>query len=82
VQREWYEIQVEGHLPSGWSEWFEGLDVRCGPNGVSVLSGSLPDQAALHGVLDKIRDLNLRLVLVSRRSREQSTGQSRGNSEL
>lgn len=66
---EWYEIRVEGHLPGGWSDWFEGLDVQCGPGGESILSGPLPDQAALHGVLAKIRDLNLKLISVSRRSR-------------
>ncbi len=63
---EWYEIRVEGVLPSGWSDWFEGLHVQCGPEGESILSGALADQAALHGVLAKIRDLNLRLVSVAR----------------
>ncbi len=68
---EWYEIRVEGELPSGWSNWFEGLDVRCGPSGESVLSGPLADQAALHGVLAKIRDLNLKLISVNRRSSKE-----------
>lgn len=67
---EWYEIQVEGHLPSTWSNWFEGLDVQCGPGGDSILSGPLPDQAALHGILAKIRDLNLKLISVNRRSQK------------
>ncbi len=65
-------MRVEGQLPSSWSEWFEGLDVQCGPHGDSVLSGYLADQAALHGVLAKIRDLNLKLISVSRRSPEQA----------
>jgi hypothetical protein len=64
---EWYEIRVEGQLPSDWSDWFEGLDIRCGPLGESVLSGPLADQAALHGVLAKIRDLNLKLISIDRR---------------
>ncbi len=62
---EWYEIRVEGELPGGWSNWFEGLDIRRGPRGESILSGRLPDQAALHGVLAKIRNLNLKLLSVS-----------------
>ncbi len=61
-----YEIRVEGELPSDWSDWFEGLDIQSGPPGESVLSGRLADQAALHGVLAKIRDLNLKLISVSR----------------
>ncbi len=62
---EWYEIRVQGELPSGWSNWFEGLEVRPGPHGQSILSGPLADQAALHGVLAKIRDLNLKLISVT-----------------
>jgi hypothetical protein len=73
MQHEWYEIRVEGPLPSGWSDWFEGLDIACGPDGDSILSGPLVDQAALHGVLAKIRDLNLKLVAVNRRAPERTT---------
>jgi hypothetical protein len=68
MPHEWYEIRVEGHLPSGWTYWFEGLDLQCGPGRDSILSGYLPDQAALHGVLAKIRDLNLKLISVNRRT--------------
>ncbi len=64
MEHESYEIRVEGYLPGGWSDWFGGLDVESEPGGDTVLSGSLPDQAALHGVLAKIRDLNLKLVSV------------------
>jgi hypothetical protein len=64
---EWYEIRVEGELPSDWSSWFDGLDIQGGPLGESILSGLLSDQAALHGVLAKIRDLNLKLISVNRR---------------
>jgi hypothetical protein len=71
MQPEWYEIQVEGHLPSGWSNWFAGLEIQCDPGGNSLLSGPLADQAALHGVLAKIRDLNLKLVSVNRREHEK-----------
>ncbi|HEX9117898.1 MAG TPA: hypothetical protein VGA61_17655 [Anaerolineae bacterium] len=68
---EWYEIRVEGRLPRDWSDWFEGLDIRCDQRGESVLAGFLADQAALHGVLAKIRDLNLTLISVNRRDVEE-----------
>ena len=64
---QWYEIRVQGPLPSGWSDWFEGLDIRPGPDGDSILAGPLADQAALHGVLAKIRDLNVKLISVNRK---------------
>ncbi len=60
-----YEIRVEGELPSDWSAWFDGLQIRRGTCGQSVLSGRLADQAALHGVLAKIRNLNLTLISVT-----------------
>ncbi len=62
-----YEIRVEGFLADRWSVWFQGLTIRREANGETVLSGPLPDQAALHGVLAKIRDLNLNLLAVTRR---------------
>jgi hypothetical protein len=68
MRPEWYEIRVEGLLPHGWSDWFEGLDIQPGPAGETVLSGPLADQSALHGVLAKVRDLNLRLISVNRRA--------------
>jgi hypothetical protein len=63
-----YEIRVEGHLPDHWSQWFEGLVICKQPNGESILSGVLIDQAALFGVLSRIHDLNLNLISVSRLS--------------
>lgn len=63
---ELYEIRVEGVLPAGWSSWFEGLEIQPGSHGESILSGPLADQAALHGVLAKIRDMNLKLISVTR----------------
>jgi hypothetical protein len=74
MRPEWYEIRVEGHLPSGWSNRFEGLDIQRYPCGESILSGPLADQSALHGVLAKIRNLNLKLVSVNRCSQEQAAG--------
>ena len=65
---EHYEIRVEGRLGSSWADWFEGLEIRNEPDlkGVyrtTILSGTM-DQAALHGTLNKIRDLGIRLLSV------------------
>ncbi len=60
-----YEICIGGRLDSSWSDWFDGLDMRaCGENW-TVLSGRVPDQAALLGILNKICRLNLPLVSVN-----------------
>jgi hypothetical protein len=61
-----YEIRVEGHLTERWSEWFAGLTLTQTKSGDTLLSGPVVDQAALHGVLAKIRDLNLTLVALER----------------
>ena len=68
MQQQHYEIRVEGHLAVDWSDWFEGLTVHQEASGETVLSGSL-DQAALHGVLAKVRDLGLALLTVQRMDR-------------
>ena len=61
-----YEIRVEGHLTDRWSSWFEGLAIHNDASGETTLSGLLSDQAALFGVLNKIRALNLVLISVYR----------------
>jgi hypothetical protein len=61
-----YEIRVEGHLGSNWSDWFEGLGVTPEQDGTTLLSGPVADQAALHGLLRSIRDLGMALVSVHR----------------
>ncbi len=60
-----YKIRVKGHLDGRWSEWFDGLEITNLQNGEAMLSGDIVDQAALHGVLAKVRDLNMALVAVS-----------------
>jgi len=68
---EMYEICVAGHLSANWAARFEGLSMRHQPDGETVLSGLL-DQAALHGVLMKIRDLGLKLISVKRIGEDNS----------
>ena len=60
-----YEIWVKGHLDGRWSEWFDGLTIANVENGDALLSGEIVDQSALHGVLNKVRDLGLPLMAVS-----------------
>ncbi len=67
----WCEIRVRGRLDGTWSAWFGGLAVADGADGEAVLAGELPDQAALHGVLIKVRDLGLPLLGVDCREAEQ-----------
>ena len=62
---ELYEIRIADHLSETWRARFEGLSIRLDPGGETLLSGAL-DQAALHGVLVRIRDLGLKLVSVNR----------------
>jgi len=61
-----YQIIVQGHLDADWSEEFEGLTITHQSDGTSLLSGPLIDQAALHGVLLKVRDLGLSLFSFTR----------------
>ncbi|RPI32472.1 MAG: hypothetical protein EHM70_08880 [Chloroflexota bacterium] len=66
----YYEIRVEGLLQSNWSEWFDGMSLCQDASGETLIAGLLKDQAALHGVLMKIRDLGLVLVSVNRIAKE------------
>jgi hypothetical protein len=60
-----YEIHVRGHLDSKWSHWLGGMAVKLLDNGEMILSGTIVDQAALMGVLNKLNRLNLALLSVS-----------------
>jgi hypothetical protein len=61
-----YEIRVRGLLDSGWSGWFDGLQVTSDAPGQTLIAGPVVDQAALHGLLAKVRDLGLPLLSVRR----------------
>ena len=61
-----YQIRIKGHLGREWTDWFGGLAIRLTDNGETLLTGPVVDQAALHGLLRKVRDLGVPLLSVSR----------------
>jgi hypothetical protein len=61
-----YQIRIKGHLGGQWAAWFGGMSVSLEDNGETVLTGFVLDQAALHGLLKKVRDLGLHLVALNR----------------
>ena len=60
-----YDIRVQGHLDARWAAWFDGLSLTNESDGTTVINGPVVDQAALHGVLQKLRDLGVPLVSVT-----------------
>ncbi len=68
-----YEIRISGHLDARWTVWFDGLTLAPDPDGTTLIQGVLADQAALHGVLQKLRDAGLPLLSVTRIDITRST---------
>lgn len=60
-----YDIRIKGHLDHSWTDWFEGLRIAHQANGESLLAASIADQAALHGLLNRLRDLGVELISVN-----------------
>jgi len=71
-----YEIRLKGHLDARWVKWFDGMAITLDENGNTLLSGPVADQAALHGLLKKVRDVGLPLLSVN--SVEPDTKEDRG----
>lgn len=72
------EIRIEGHLDGQWTDWFGGLTITLEENGDTLLTGTVPDQAALFGLLRRVRDLGMQLICVNRvgtGKQDRSTGQ-------
>ncbi len=61
-----YQIRIRGHLGRQWTDWFEGLTITLEDNGDTLLTGPVLDQAALHGLLKKVRDVGTPLISVNR----------------
>ena len=64
-QYQCYQIRLKGQLDSQWTDWFEGLTITLEDNGDTLLTGPVIDQAALHGLLKKVRDLGVPLISIS-----------------
>jgi hypothetical protein len=67
-----YQIRIKGHLGHQWSDWFEGLTITLQENGETLLTGPVVDQAALHGLLKRVRDLAMPLISVNRVESDQT----------
>ena len=67
-----YQIRIEGHLGHQWTDWFGGVTITLEDNGETLLSGPVVDQAALHGLLKKVRDLGMPLLSVMRVQPDQA----------
>jgi hypothetical protein len=67
-----YQIRIEGHLGQQWTDWFEGLTITPEKDGDTLLTGPVIDQAALHGLLKKVRDLGIPLVSINRVEPDQT----------
>ena len=70
-----YQIRIKGHLGRQWTEWFGGLTITLEDNGDTLITGLVVDQAALHGLLRKVRDLGVPLLSVNRVESDESTAE-------
>ncbi|MBV9582466.1 MAG: hypothetical protein JO057_28110 [Chloroflexi bacterium] len=70
-----YEIVLRGRLDESWSDWLGGLELRVTPNGETVATGPIQDQAALHGLLERVRDMGIELLSVRRLTGHPSDGE-------
>jgi len=70
-----FEIRLQGHLDARWASWFDGMNITLTENGETILTGPVADQAALHGLLKKVRDLGVPLlsVQISKSNNNQSS---------
>lgn len=68
----WYEIRLQGRLDPRWTVWFDGMTVSAHADGTTVIRGPVADQAALHGLLQRLRDLGLPLLSVDRADTNQA----------
>jgi hypothetical protein len=66
-----YEIRIKGHLDARWAAWFDGLDLTNSSDGTTVIHGVVADQSALHGLLQKVRDVGLPLMSVTQVGADQ-----------
>lgn len=69
-----YEIKIKGYLDEHWSDWLGGLEICQDKHGNTLLTGIVPDQAALHGILNQIRDLGLTLISMKSNRSEDDKG--------
>jgi hypothetical protein len=76
-----YEIRLTGHLDARWAAWFDGLTVGQQGDGTTLISGPIADQAALHGLLQRVRDLGLPLVSVTRDETDPPTTLGTGQAD-
>jgi hypothetical protein len=70
-----YQIRVKGQLDERWKRWFESLYFTANANGETIITGSMLDQSALHGILNRIHDLGLELISVQRLTEQDDPGQ-------
>lgn len=68
----WYRIRIQGRLERRWSTWFDGMSITAGEDGTTTLRGPVGDQAALHGLIQRVRDLGLTLLEVTHEEPRES----------